>query len=169
VASLGRSRETYQNETKVAFDRQQKTVILFWAQPTKLVSTPRHHTWINKQIIPGHSIVVVGSVTTTTKTMVHLRFDPTIRIVNADNSVTERLMNRNGGYYYDTAPPSYDDDEEDAEDGSLSFGGGGGGDDDTGGGDDDDYNNMEYLDAVEDEMDHHPAGDLSGQFFDANG
>jgi hypothetical protein len=86
-----------------------------------------------------------------------LQFDPTIRILNADNTVTERLMNLNGGYY-DMDVPVYGEDAD--EDGSISFGAGEDGDNDAG-------DAKEYLDARENEDD--PNGeDLSG-YLDTGG
>lgn len=90
-----------------------------------------------------------------------LTFDKTVRIVHADGTITERLMNVNGGYYDMHVPTSYD---EDAEDGSLSFGGSGSGGDELDGGGED----KEYLDAVEREMDLQD-GDFARQFLDAEG
>lgn len=66
-----------------------------------------------------------------------LQFDPTVRIFNADNTITERMMNHDGGYY-DMDPPVYDDSDA----GSMDFGGGG--------------DDEEFLDAMD--------GDASGYF-----
>jgi hypothetical protein len=85
-----------------------------------------------------------------------LTFDKTVRIVHADDTITERLMNVNGGYYDMNVPTNYD---EDAEEGSFSFGGSGS----VGNGEDE-----EYLDAVEHEMDLQD-GDFARQFLDAEG
>jgi hypothetical protein len=88
-----------------------------------------------------------------------LQFDPTIRILNADNTVTERLMNLNGGYY-DMDVPVYGEDDAD-EDGSISFGAGEDGDNDAGG------DAKEYLDARENEDD--PNGDDLSGYLDTGG
>jgi hypothetical protein len=88
-----------------------------------------------------------------------LTFDKTVRIVHADDTITERLMNVNGGYYDMNVPTNYD---EDAEEGSFSFGGSGSAGDELDGGGEDE----EYLDAVEHEIDLQD-GNFARQFLDA--
>lgn len=67
-------------------------------------------------------------------------FDQTIRVLNADDSVTERQMNINGGFYDCITTEIYDDDS----DASIQLGDGDG------------DNSLTFLDAVQDEIDASP-------------
>jgi hypothetical protein len=106
---------------------------------------------------------------TITSSIIMITFDKTIRILNADDTVTERIMNVDGGYY-DMDVPQYGTDDDD---GSMSFGAGDGGDDDhlafLDAKQDDEYDDMDLNDVDDDDMSlGMDGGDMSG-YFDAGG